>query len=341
MINLPYISSSLPGIGGVIREKSENFQVVEVPVYEPSGQGDHLYINFTKKDRTTKDVVDSIARILNLPFDFGIAGLKDKNAVTTQSISVLIKDKSEENLNNIKTKIESLGLKVNFMKFHSNKLKPGHLRGNKFIIKITQLSDINLAFEKADKIAELLRKTGVPNFYGEQRFSQDNVQQAQDLLAGKRINDRWLKRFLLSSYQSYLFNQYLTKRIEIGFDKLLIGDICKKHDTGGLFVVEDLENEQKRFDSNEISFTGPMYGQKLWFAEKESGNLEMQIIENSGLKEEQVARLGQGLRRVGRIILNDLSLEKAEDGLILSFFLPKGSYATIVLREFMKNQAII
>lgn len=332
-IDLPYITKE-EGIGGKIREKPEHFSVDEILLYPPAKEGEHLFVNFSKKGITTKDAVEKIARELQIPFyDIGVAGLKDKNAITSQTISIKARKEAIQ-------RIEALGFKVNWAEFHTNKIKPGHLAGNKFGILITGLEDIDKAYEKAEEIAKSLKATGIPNFYGGQRFgiNGDNKEQAEKILKGEiKIRDRWLRNFLMSSYQSYLFNLYITKRVEIGFDKLLEGDICKKHDTGGLFSVENLKEEQKRYDNKEISFTGPMFGKKLWFASGKAGEIEKKILEESGLNEEQINKLGSGLRRVGRIILEDLKVEKEKEGIRVSFSLPKGSFATIVLREFMKN----
>lgn len=336
---LPYITQE-PGIGGKIKEKQEYFQVIEIPAYEPSGEGNHLYINFTKSGKTTHEVVDSIARVLNLDKNsVGVAGLKDKHALTTQTMSINLEGNTLDESKTTEA-FESLGVKVNWTKKHVNKLKPGHLKGNKFIVTITSLQNIGEAFEQAKKIAEKLRKTGIPNFYGEQRFGidGDNKEKAEKILGGElKIRDRWLLKLLMSSYQSYLFNEYLVKRVEFGFDKLIKGDICKKHDTGGLFIVENLEAEQKRYDNHEISFTVPMFGKKLWFAADESGEFEKKILAESKLSDEQLGKLGEGLRRVGRILLTDLDLKKVSDGIEVSFTLPKGSFATVVIREFTKN----
>jgi tRNA pseudouridine13 synthase len=336
-MNLPYISKT-NGIGGKIREKPEFFRVIEIPAYSPSGEGNHLFVEITKKGVSTPEMLDKVSRILEIPiFDLGCAGLKDKHALTTQTISIFIQDNSSDNVDRIISKLRN-ELEIGAFKLHQNKLKPGHLAGNKFIITISQVSENSE--ENAQKIAEELKISGVPNFYGAQRFgaNMDNAEKAKKILSGElRVREKWLKRFLLSSYQSHLFNQYLTKRVLRGFNNLMQGDICKKHDTGGLFVVENLEEEQKRYNKKEISFTGPMFGKKLWFAESESGEFERQVLTESGLSEEKVSMLGAGLRRPGRIILGDICARKVTEGIEVSFSLPKGSFATVVLREFMKT----
>lgn len=335
-MEIPYITKE-KGISGTIKQSPDYFIVEEIPVYDASGEGEHLFVNITKREMTTKYLEIALARLFNLTREkLGSAGLKDKNAITTQTISMLL---PKANLEEVKEKIESLGVKVNWMKYHNNKLKPGHLFGNKFTIVITDLENKEKALEQAKKIAEEIKQKGVPNYYGEQRFGMDgdNAEKALQILKGElKVRDKWLRNFLLSSYQSYLCNLYLAERVNLGF-QLLEGDICKKHDTGGLFEVTDLEAEAIRYENKEISFTAPMFGDKLWKAKGEAGNLENSIVAKSGLTEEQINRLGAGTRRLGRLIINDLDVKLVGLGLEVSFSLPKGAFATIVLREFMKN----
>jgi tRNA pseudouridine13 synthase len=274
---LPYISKGK--IEGKIKGKPEHFKVTEVPLYLPSGEGNHLYLNITKKNLTSTEVKDRISKIFK--FDkkrVGLAGLKDKKAVTTQTFSVNIQNKEK-----IKEKIDKIqkikNLKVNWYKRHRNKLKKGHLLGNKFEIIISDIEYKNKDIKKIKKILTQLEE-GIPNYYGEQRFGKqgDNHLKGLKIIKGElNVKRRWLKRFLISSYQSHLCNLYLKKRIEKGlFYKILEGDIAKKHSTGGLFVVTDLK-EQKRFDNKEISFTCPIFGKKMWEAEKKAGRLEREV----------------------------------------------------------------
>src|SRR5687767_11569574 len=80
---------------GRIKTSPEDFVVDEIPAYEPSGEGTHLYLHVRKKNRTTDDVVKEIARALEVPpREIGVAGLKDKIAVATQWISVPARDAS-------------------------------------------------------------------------------------------------------------------------------------------------------------------------------------------------------------------------------------------------------
>ena len=339
-LELPYITEGYPGIGGKIRQKPSHFIVEEVPLYEPSGEGIHLYLNITKENMNTRDLQIRLAELFNLdPSEVGKAGLKDKYAITTQTMSVVFDGEQPDPVDVISVIEEEIPVKVNWAKYHTNKIRAGHLLGNRFKITITEPCED--ALERAKEIAERIHEIGVPNYYGVQRTGEEgeNIIQGWLILKGrKHLGDRWLRKYLLSSYQSYLCNRYLVKRIEKGlFRRLIQGDLAKKHDTGGVFIVEDPQTEQKRFENKEISFTAPMYGYKMREAKDESFTLEKAILDSVTITKQDFRKHHvKGTRRMGRI-LPEITVAENHEGLELGFFLPKGSYATTVLREFMKN----
>jgi tRNA pseudouridine13 synthase len=344
-LELPYMTMDLPGIGGQIRSRPEHFVVEEIPVFEPTGEGSHLFVNVTREGYTTRGLSRRMASLFGLGMKYiGYAGLKDKDSRSTQTFSIPLDD-IDEDIAGISDLIkEHLPVAVNWARPHRRKLRAGQLLGNRFTITITGLAiPLEEALNRATAIAESLRDSGLPNYYGPQRIGEEgeNLRRGYEIIKGRRsLNDRWLRRFLVSSYLSHLCNRYLAHRIEIGaFDRLLVGDIAKKHDTGGMFVVEDLDREQVRYEAKEISFTAPIYGPRMWEAEGLSGEFEREVFDGAGISLEELRRLGvRGSRRLGRII-PDLDVTPASDGLRLKFTLPKGAYATTVLREIMKPDA--
>jgi tRNA pseudouridine13 synthase len=353
--DLPTITADLPGIGGRLRASPDHFVVEEIPLYEPAGEGTHLYANLTRAGASTRDVQAQLERLFGLGRDeVGYAGLKDKAARTTQTFSIPVRAPrpgvEEEMAQRIR---DELPVAVNWAALHRNKLKVGHLLGNRFRIVVTNLAlPVEAALAAAEPIAARLRAQGAPNFFGAQRFGGqgDNARQGYDILTGRRgPRDKWLRKFLLSAYQSYLCNLYLARRIEVGaFTRLLAGDVAKKHATGGLFDVEDLAAEQARFAAQEISFAAPMFGAKMRPARAEAGELEAAVLAETGLTDRhwQAARM-EGTRRLGRMLLPDLRVSAAGDeagtgaaaGIAVEFTLPKGGFATVVLREFMKLES--
>jgi tRNA pseudouridine13 synthase len=340
-LTLPYITPDDPGIGGAIRARPELFSVVEVPAYDPLGYGDHIYLNITKRGKTTRDTQIALASLLGLRReDVGHAGLKDKHAVSTQTFSILMPGEDEAEV--AKLIESSLGVTVNWAKRHPKKLRSGHLKGNSFTITVIDLEDAPMiSLSKARKIQKAVATLGIPNYFGTQRIgiNGDNVLDGYGLITGKyRERNRWLRRFLVSSYLSYLCNRYLASRVKSGkFTRIIRGDLAKKHDTGGIFTVEDEAVEQPRFEAKEISFTAPIYGYKMRQAAYEAKDMEDAIFRESGVNLDDLRRAGaDGTRRLGRLI-PDISVSKHDEGVTLSFTLPAGGYATIILREFMKN----
>jgi tRNA pseudouridine13 synthase len=340
---LPYITKELEGIKGRIRAYPEDFVVEEVPLYEPSGSGSHLYVSITKRNQTTRDIQLQLAELFNLrPKNIGTGGLKDKNAVATQTFSLLVERNRMKPNDVVQIIGDNLDVKVNWAKFHNNKYRAGHIIGNKFKVLISELRNSNHAIEKSMKIAEAIHSMGVPNYYGEQRIGRGgkNVHEGWAILQGqKKFKDRWLSKLLVSGYQSYLCNRYLAERVRRGlFSKLLQGDIAKKHETDGIFWVNKPTIEQSRFNAQEISYTAPMFGYKMSQPLEESAILESEIFKESELSLEAFRRMNvTGTRRLGRMIPK-IKVSKVSRGIQLSFMLHKGSFATILLREFMKTK---
>jgi tRNA pseudouridine13 synthase len=219
---------------------------------------------------------------------------------------------------------------------HKNKLGMGHLRGNHFRIRIRGVGAGDEAAARA--VLTRLMQVGTPNFFGPQRFGRfgRNAVDGRRLLRGEHVpGDHRLKRFFLSALQSMLFNHLLALRMERGvYRSVLPGDWAKKHDTGGEFLVED-PAEAERAERLEISALLPLYGTRVRVADGTPGRWEEEILERFGLRwSDFTARRGD--RRISRVALEDPEASVDEEGLVVSFALPKGCYATSVLREVMK-----
>ncbi len=158
-----YLTHDLPGIGGIIKVRPEDFVVQEIPLYEPSGSGEHLYLYIEKIGRPTLEVVRQIAKAFNVKQrDIGYAGMKDKQAITRQVISVHTFDDSP--IHNL----DIHGVEVLSANRHGNKLRLGHLRGNRFVIKIRDVNPTDVILARS--ILNTLATRGIPNSFGPQRF---------------------------------------------------------------------------------------------------------------------------------------------------------------------------
>lgn len=332
----PLLTAELPGVGGRIRVHPEDFEVEEVPSYEPCGSGDHLFLWVEKRGMAPEFFARGIAQKLGIsPGAVGTAGLKDRHAVTRQWVSV--PKECEPNVG----KLDGGGIRVLKTGRHTNKLKPGHLRGNRFRLLVRDADhSVNV-----DAILDRIRTQGLPNFYGPQRFGRDGgtVDLGLQCLAGKaprRIRP-FLFRFALSAVQSLLFNDYLARRIRDGFFRTVLpGDVMTKWPVGGMFVAKDVAAEQARFDAKEIVTAGPMFGKKTFPAEGVAAEREAAVLRDNGMSPASFAGFGKlvlGTRRHNLVYLDDLAATWEPDGLRLSFTLPAGSYATVLLAEVMKT----
>lgn len=160
-----YITADVPPIGGRIRERAEDFFVDEQPLYLPSGKGEHIYLLVEKRNLSTLRA----ARILAAHFGvhvsaIGYAGLKDKVAVTRQVFSVHLPGTSFENVPMLRHE----RMAILWADRHTNKLRRGHLAGNRFSIKIRGVQPTTA--RAAHRIMSHLERSGVPNWVGQQRF---------------------------------------------------------------------------------------------------------------------------------------------------------------------------
>lgn len=334
----PFITAELGGIGGSIKLSPAHFVVQEIPLYPPSGQGSHLYLNLTRQGMNTRAVVDELAGLFTVDQGrIGLAGLKDKQATATQTFSLPAEGLDPELAAD---RLADTPLTLNWAGLHTNKLKRGHLLGNRFTVVVSGTAEG--AEGQARAIAQAIAERGLPNFFGAQRFGAagDNAEQGRAILGGRGKARGWLAELKCSAYQSLLFNMWLAERMARGwFDRLLAGDIAKKYETGGIFNVEEAEVDTARLAAGELTHTGPIYGSKARLAEGEPGELEAEILAMTGLDTQAFKRAGlKGTRRPGRLLIGEVAIADHPEGLEFSFALPKGSYATVLLREFMKAE---
>ena len=353
----------------------EDFIVEELPLYEPSRSGTHTFFAIRKRHLSTLEAINRIARELHVPTrDFGYAGLKDKNAVTTQVLSV------EGVLPERVLRIEDPAIKVLWAEQHAHKLRVGHLRGNRFEITVRDVPQNRLSTIKTSM--ERLAIEGVPNRFGAQRFGNrndshligkaliksewetvvhymltDNASQANDVarrmrqaLARKSAEKavmsipHRLRKLFLSAYQAYLFNCILEKRSPY-LGKLLDGDIAVKHINGAPFLVTNASIEQQRADALEISPSGPIFGYKMRLPANDVLTLETSLLADEGFQLKTFRKVVgirlPGARRPLRMPMTCHEVSAVNnEGIRLSFTLPAGGYATVVLEEVLSDMEI-
>ncbi|MDA1163947.1 MAG: tRNA pseudouridine(13) synthase TruD [Planctomycetota bacterium] len=335
---LPFLTTG-PGIGGILKQSPEDFFVDEIPAYEPSGEGEFLFVRIEKRGLSTPDLVRHIGHVLSLRVeDIGCAGRKDANAVTRQYVSIpATKAELVEQINTNYVTVLSA-------ERHGNKLKTGHLRGNTFRIVIR--NTVADAEELATNIAAEISRTGFPNYFGDQRFGNDGTTDDNGfrLLRGERVRrlSRDGLRFTLSAVQSRLFNTWIAVRITDGLSRqVLEGDVMQVVASKGPFVVADSAVEQARYESQETVLTGPIFGPKMKQPTGIPEEREQQVLDAFGLSGEsfqKYRKLTSGTRRPLVIWPQDLVVKGVENELQFSFTLPSGVYATSLFREFQKTE---
>jgi tRNA pseudouridine13 synthase len=310
----------------------EDFQVVEIPLYPPLGEGTHTFVELEKRLLTTEEVVRVLARAAGVrPSEVGYAGRKDRNAVTRQWFSVPGWPPDEA------ARLALPGLRVLGAELHPHKLRTGQLRGNRFQLRLRGLGDsARPSLETA--LAELATE-GMPNRFGPQRFGRDgrNPEQGREVLLGLRSARGRQARFFVSSLQAAVFNEVLTRR-PLPLARLEVGDVAVRHVSGGLFSVEDAAREQPRADVFEISPTGPIPGTRTPLAEGEPGRREREALGSLGLEEDAFSKPPRGLRLRGarralRVGPEEARIDGSDGDLVLHFCLPAGSFATVLVEE--------
>lgn len=332
-----------------------NFIVEEIPLYAFSGCGEHLILKIRKKNLSTNEMLNIFSKNLHIKRnEIGYAGLKDKNALSIQYISLHKKfEKQIANLN-----IENV--KILDSTLHKNKLKLGHLYGNKFYICVKKVDKINAL--KIQEICAILSQNGMPNYFGVQRFGKngDNFLEGKAILEGKiKLRDRKIAKFLISAYQSHLFNLWLKKRVEFckilesfpkqvaemykiptdeikslqnqrHFFKILRGDVMSEYPFGRLKYAES--NASLLFLEHKATPTGILYGKKALKAKEIAFDFEKQFYDN--LLENEL-----GDRRPAWIFIENLAFNYKQEVAQgeFNFTLPKGSYGTIFLETLSNN----
>ncbi|WP_104721188.1 tRNA pseudouridine(13) synthase TruD [Helicobacter mesocricetorum] len=354
------------------KQTPRDFVVEEIPLYPFSGSGGHLILKLRKKNITTFEMLKVFSSHLGIKeSEIGYAGLKDKDSLAIQHISLpsLYEKRLESFFDN--------RIKILETTKHSNKIKIGHLKGNRFFIRIKKLNPLNST--KISEVISQIKTYGIPNYFSYQRFGRDldNYLLGESIVEGKKkMRNKKLKNFFIGAYQSFLFNQWLSLRIDLShllkleedfkevlvaylhtqeipecfkdkqycktiknqphFFKLFSGDIMCHYPFGRNFTTNDtsLYEDSYRFLNKDISIMGLLGGVKMQTTQDLAGFFEKNFIDK------RITSVGQ--RRYAWIFVEDLEFvyNKEEAQGEFSFYLPKGAYATNLLREIAHNEVM-
>jgi tRNA pseudouridine13 synthase len=314
----------------------EDFVVEELPAYRPSGEGGHTFLWIEKRLRNSEEVARWLAREAGVPArDVGYAGRKDRFAVTRQFFSVPGLDPDRA------LGLAQEGVRVLEAARHPHKLRTGQLRGNRFDLRVHGLTPAQQA--KVDAVRERLCAVGLPNRFGDQRFGREggNAERGRRVLAGEeKGRDRREARFLVSALQSAVFNTVLAER-PLPLDAVERGDLARRTDSGGLFLVEDPDVDNPRARRFEISATGPLFGTRMeqpgpGVRAREEAALRRHGLDPGAIRPPRGIRL-RGGRRPLRVPVPDLVVRAEPEGGVLRVrvALPAGSFATVLLEELL------
>lgn len=336
--SLPYAFGG-PAGAGRLRVEPEDFVVRELPICEPDGAGEHVWLWVRKRNANTEWVARQLARAAGAtPRDVSFAGLKDRRAVTEQWFSVQLPGKADPDW--AAARID--GVEILRAARHSRKLKRGALRGNAFEIRIR---DVTGAREVLDARLHDIARRGMPNYFGEQRFGRDggNLDAALAMLKGGGARTpRHLRGLYLSALRSFLFNRVLAARVADGsWECVLPGDVLQLDGRRAWFPADPEDATlEARVAVLEIHPTGPLWGRGAVAVADEALRIETGCLapfveirtglERAGLEQD---------RRALRVAVRELRWDwEADDVLRLSFSLPSGSYATALLRELVQAE---
>jgi tRNA pseudouridine13 synthase len=299
-----------------MRVEPEDFQVVEELGWLPSGDGEHDFLFVEKTDANTDWVARQLAQHAGVPAkDVGFSGLKDRHAVTQQWFSVPRWHSPDWG------GLAVEGVRVLEVQRHLRKLRRGVHQHNSFRI---QLRDCHpLSSVVLDERLRIISVRGVPNYYGEQRFGRNgaNLDLVESWARGRRLS-RQKRSLAISTLRSFIFNQHLCNRVENrNWDTLQSGDKANLDGSASLFEFERIDAElADRCAAMDIHPSALLVG--------EGADIKPAHWQSALDK----ARVKSGDRSL-RLRVADLDAETADNTVVLSFSLPRGGFATSVLRE--------
>lgn len=329
----PYVYGG-PSGSGKIRSLPEDFIVKENLSFEPSGAGEHAFLQIEKKGENTEYVTRQLSRFANVrQRDVSYAGLKDRYAITTQWFSVWLPGKADPDWR----QFESDSVKVLQAIRHARKLKRGVLSGNSF--KLT-IRDWQGDQTKAVQQLEQIKANGIANYFGSQRFGNEgqNVSKALAMFEGAKAG-REQRGIYLSAVRSYLFNLILAERvIQNNWNQAVTGDTYQFDLSHSCFQSDRPDVEIiRRLAAKEIHSTGVLWGRGEADVSADALDIEQAVIDAyQPLAQGLVANSVDRDRRALRVNVQNLCWQFIDSTTLeLCFTLPAGSYATSVLRELI------
>lgn len=322
-----------PPVIATLRSSPEDFAVEELLGFEPDGTGEHAWLWIEKRNLNTVDAARRIARFAGVrEGDVSYAGLKDRQAVTRQWLSIHLPGRGVD-----WSAWEDADLQLLRCERHSRKLRRGTHRGNRFRLVLRDVVGHSDALRER---AALIASEGVPNYYGPQRFGRQgaNIEAARQWLAeGRPRRARHLQSLWLSSLRSLVFNDVLDQRVRDGsWREALPGELYILAGSNSVFLDDGDAALSTRLATGDIHASGPLVGRpgKLQPANAAAA-LEAEALQPHAELIDALATAGLSAeRRALRLMSADLAVMEREAGVWqLDFSLPRGCFATSLVRE--------
>lgn len=325
-----------------LKASPEHFQVTEDLGYTLNGSGEHFMVRIRKTGENTSFVANELAKACGVKSrDVGWAGQKDRHAVTEQWLSVHLPAGETPDLSEFQARYPSI--KVLETTRHNRKLRPGDLKGNHFILTLTEVSDMDEVLRRL----EIIRAQGMPNYFGSQRFGKEgnNLTEARrwgrDNVRSRNQNQRSM---LLSAARSWIFNRIVSARIETGcFNQFISGDLALSRNNSDRdeqikVTTGNIEALNLQLQTGLAAITAALAGDNALPVEDEALVLEQQYLD----EEPELMLLIRGNRmRHDRwpisLIPEQFTWTVDNGNLVLSFSLDAGSFATAVVRELVEE----
>lgn len=310
----------------------EDFVVTEKLSFEPCSEGEHLFLLIEKRQLNTQQVCEYLAKFFGKRLrDIGYAGLKDKQSVSRQWFSVQMNVLAQPDLSSLKAE----GIELVKHVRHNKKLKIGALTANHFDIRLGNVSNIPWLLERFELV-----KSGVPNYFGEQRFGfkGNNLNWANRMADGEVIKNKKVKGFALSASRSFLFNEVISRRIATDiFATPQEGDVYMLSGSNSFFSEPVSEQIESRLLQRDIQISAPLFGGGDPLSANKTLELEtnvakefetwLKMLADQGLKQER--------RSIG-LFPAKMAWQQQGNDVHVSFELPTGCFATSVLRECIR-----
>ncbi|MCK5003188.1 MAG: tRNA pseudouridine(13) synthase TruD [Gammaproteobacteria bacterium] len=321
----------------------EDFIVDEKLPFELSGEGEHAWLHIQKRDCNTDWVAKALAKIAGVRLRcVGYAGLKDRHGLTSQWFSVHLPGQPDPDWKLVELiEGEEGNIKLLEAVRHSRKLRRGALKENRFTIRLRGLKggagDLTTAI---DQRCQLIAERGVPNYFGEQRFGHGmaNLSAAAYMFSNDDLRlPRHKKSIYLSASRSWIFNRVLSKRVERDvWDTKIPGDVFMLEGKTACFWDDGSSDLDERIRNKEIHPTALLWGEGELRTQAEAAELENQIVDENPVFKQGLCKFKvQQMRRSLRLVPTNMTWQLQDGDLLLSFDLPSGCYATMVLRELL------